>query len=326
MKSFIVSSVLVLCFYAQAVLSDTDDDVWTNTPYERTDVDMELVQVSLHAYYVQGPPGAPTDNDGFMSNAGVVVTEEGVVLIDALGTPSLAYLLLSKIRKLTDKPVVKVLVTHYHADHVYGLQVFKEQGAEIIAPLGVKDYLASDAAEGRLGERRESLFPWVDEKTYLAKPDRYVSEKYKFKLGGLDFVVTPLGSIHSHGDLTVRVLQDSVLFIGDLLFEGRIPFVAGAQPKRWIDNLTNLDTKGLSVIVPGHGAASTQPARAIIFTLDYLNFLHDNMARAVDELMSFEEAYTEMDWTPYEKLPAAVANRMNAYSVYIGLEAASVGE
>jgi glyoxylase-like metal-dependent hydrolase (beta-lactamase superfamily II) len=301
-------------------------DIWANSPYEPTSVKMELQQVAPHAYYVQGPPGAPTDHDGFMSNAGVVITDEGVVVFDALGTPSLAWLLLSRIRALTDKPVVKVVMSHYHADHIYGLQVFKEQGAEIIAPLGAKDYLNSDAAEGRLKERRESLFPWVDEKTYLVKPDHYVAAQQRFTLGGLDFILTPLGSTHSDGDLTMRVVQDKVLFAGDLIFEGRIPFVAGARPEHWMQNLTTLDAAGLEVIVPGHGPASSNPTAAIDFTLGYLHFLHDNLSNAVENLMTFDEAYKAMDWSVYEKMPAAQVNRMNAYYVFLGLEAASIGE
>ena len=307
------------------------ENIWANVPYEPTDVEMKLIQVSPHAYYVKGVAGEATDNEGFMSNAGVVVTEQGVVVIDSLGTPSLGYLLLTKIRELTDKPVVKVIVTHYHADHIYGLQVFKNLGAEIIAPLGAKDYLSSPAAEGRLKQRRESLFPWVDEKTHLVNPDVYISptdtaDKRHFQLGGLDFEITTLGSAHSHGDLIVTVVQEGVTFAGDLIFEGRIPFVAGAQPQHWIDNLTSMDTSKLKVIVPGHGAASNKPTTAVNFTLGYLRFLQKNMGDAVENLIPFDEAYAALDWSLYENMPAAKVNRMNAYYVYIDLEAASVGE
>lgn len=307
-------------------LNANAENIWANSPYESTGVAMELVQVSAHSYYVQGPPGTPTDNDGFMSNAGFVVTDDGVVVFDALGTPSLAYLLLSKIRSVTDKPIVKVVVSHYHADHIYGLQVFKTLGAEIIAPLGARDYLSSPAAEGRLKQRRETLFPWVDENTYLVKPDRFIETEYSFRLGGLNFIIHPLGSTHSQGDQTLYVKQDRVLFVGDLVFGGRIPFVAGARPKQWMDNLAQLDAEKLKVIVPGHGPVSPEPKKALQFTLGYLRFVHDNMAAAVENLIPFDEAYSAMDWSRYEKMPAAQANRMNAYSVYLGLEAASVGE
>lgn len=316
---------LMVIFFAGSVsAADGDTSIWSKTAYEPVAVAMELVQVSPHAYYVQGPPGTPTDNGGFMSNAGVVVTDEGVVVFDALGTPSLAYLLLSKIRAITDKPIKKVVMSHYHADHLYGLQVFKEQGAEVIAPAGVKEYLESPAADGRLKERRESLFPWVDEKTYVVKPDRYINAESRFQLGGLDFVITPLGSTHSEGDQMLRVVQDGALFAGDLIFEGRIPFVAGSRPKEWMNSLAGLDATGLNVIVPGHGAASHKPAEAIEFTYGYLKYLYDNMAQAVENLSTFDEAYSAMDWTPYEKLPAFQANRMNAYSVFLNLEAASM--
>lgn len=300
--------------------------IWENSPYEATNVPMELIQVSPHAYYVSGPPGTPTDNDGFMSNAGVVITDEGVVVLDALGTPSLAHLFLSKIRELTDKPISKVIVTHYHADHIYGLQVFKEQGAEIIAPLGAKNYLASDAAEDRLKERRESLFPWVDENTYLVQPDRYISKEEKFTLGGIDFVLTPLGSTHSSGDLLMYVEQENVLYSGDLIFEGRIPFVAGSKPKPWIDRLNEIKKSNVKIIVPGHGKKADDPMEAVTFTLGYLNFMYEKMFGAVENMEPFDETYDAMDLGKYKDMPASRVNRMNAYSIYIGLEASSVNE
>jgi glyoxylase-like metal-dependent hydrolase (beta-lactamase superfamily II) len=298
--------------------------IWENVPYEPTGVAMELIQVAPHVYYVTGPPGTATDNDGFISNSGVVITEEGVVVVDALGTPSLAYLLLSKIREITDKPVVKVITTHYHADHIYGLQVFKEQGAEIVAPLGAKKYLAADSAQARLKERRESLFPWVNESTYLVTPDRYISDKTKITLGGMDFILTPLGSAHSDGDMTIEISQENVLFSGDLIFEGRVPFVAGSNIKNWIDNLSGLDAKKYKVIVPGHGRTSANPMDATTFTLGYLNILYKSMLAGVESLTPFDETYNAMDLGTYTNMPASRVNRMNAYSVYLGLEASSV--
>ena len=124
----------------------------------------------------------------------------------------------------------------------------------------------------------------------------------------------------------LRVVQDKALYSGDLIFEGRIPFVAGAQPKHWMESLEQLETKNLKVIVPGHGAASKHPTEAVKFTAAYLHFLHDNLSRAVDNLVPFDEAYSAMDWSRYAKMPAFKVNRMNAYYVYLGLEALSVGE
>ena len=86
--------------------------------YAPVDVNMELVKVGDHSWYVQGKAGIATDNAGFISNAGVIVTDEGVVIFDALGSPSLANKLVGKIKEITDKPIVKVVVSHYHADHI----------------------------------------------------------------------------------------------------------------------------------------------------------------------------------------------------------------
>ena len=301
-----------------------EKDIWLNSKYEPTHVDMELKQVSPHVYYVQGPPGAPTDFDGFMSNAAVVITKNEIVVFDALGTPSLAYLLLSKIRAVSDKPIKTVIVSHYHADHIYGLQVFKELGAKIIAPIGAKDYLASDTAEGRLKERRESLFPWVNENTYVVKPDQYIEQVTTLSIGDVQLEIHPLGSTHSNGDQSVYIKPDRVLLAGDLMFEGRIPFVAGSTPQHWLENLKAIDPKDISVVVPGHGPASTHPVEAVRFTQDYLEYLMEKMGAAVEELTPFDEAYKATDWSRYEKMPAFQANRMNAYFMFLGLEAQSM--
>ncbi len=289
--------------------------------YAPVDVDMELKQVGDHSWYVQGKAGIATDNAGFISNAGVIITDEGVVIVDALGSPSLAYKLVGKIKKITDKPIVKVVVTHYHADHIYGLQVFKELGAEIIAPDGVYEYIDSEGASSRLEERRFSLDPWVNDQTVIVTPDKIIDKSESFTLGGINFTISFIGKAHSDGDLTLYVENDRVLFTGDLIFEGRIPFLGSSDTKHWLATLEKMESQTPHAIVPGHGPWAKDP-KAITLTRKYLAFMREKMGAAVEDLIDFDEAYNAIDWSDYEKLPAfEAANRKNAFQVYLSMEA-----
>jgi glyoxylase-like metal-dependent hydrolase (beta-lactamase superfamily II) len=295
--------------------------------YPPVTVEVPVAQVSQHTYYVQGVPGMATDNEGFISNAGFVVTDDGVVVFDSLGSPSLAWALRQKIRAITNLPVVKVVVSHYHADHIYGLQVFKDEGAEIIAPRGAYQYLDSPVSKERLEERRLSLDPWVNDDTRLVKPDLMIEELYSFSLGGIDFQLNYLGSAHSDGDLALYVVQDRVLFSGDIIFEGRVPFVGDADTRRWLDTLEALETNELVALVPGHGPAADKPVEAVARTREYLAYLREVMGAAVDELQDFASAYEAADWSRFEDLPAfGAANRRNAYQVYLSMEAEALGQ
>ncbi len=100
--------------------------------YAGDDLSLKPIQVAPHTYFVRGLPELGSSrNQNFISNAGFVITPKGVVVIDALGSPVLAKTLISEIKKLTSQKVVAVIVTHYHADHIYGLQEFKKIGAKI---------------------------------------------------------------------------------------------------------------------------------------------------------------------------------------------------
>lgn len=289
--------------------------------YPPSNVDMSLKQVSQHCYYVQGKAGTAIDNEGFISNAGVVVTDAGVVVIDALGSPSLAQLLMRQVRKITDKPVITVITTHYHADHVFGLQLFKEQGAEIIAPAGAEKYLNSQSAKDRLEERRLSLDPWVNDDTHLVWPDRFVDKHEQFELGGVQFEMTVVGDAHSDADMTIYVKNDRVLYSGDVIFEGRIPFLGSSNTRLWLQTLKQMDSSELKALVPGHGPYQSAPVKAVGLTYRYLAYLREKMGAAVDELTPFDEAYAATDWSAFSSLPAFdAANRRNAYQVYLSMQ------
>jgi glyoxylase-like metal-dependent hydrolase (beta-lactamase superfamily II) len=282
---------------------------------------MELIKVSEHVYYVQGAPGAATQNHGFISNAAAIITDDGVILLDTLGSPALAQLFLQKLKKVPDKPVKKVIVSHYHADHIYGLQVFKDLGAEIIAPAGAEEYLNSDNAVTMLEERRKSLAPWVNADTHLVKPDRYVDGNEEINFGGVTLKLIFNGKAHSDGDQSVLVEPDGVLLIGDLIFEGRIPYVGDANTKVWLDRLKEMSQGKLVAMVPGHGPMSKKPQEVIKTTAHYIEFLRDKMGKAVEDMTPFDEAYEATDWGGFIHLPAfAEANRKNAYQVYLSME------
>jgi glyoxylase-like metal-dependent hydrolase (beta-lactamase superfamily II) len=280
------------------------------------------IQISPHAYYVQGMSGEVShDNQGFNSNAGFVVTDEGVVVFDALGTPALGDALVRAIRSVTDKPIRRVIVSHYHADHFYGLQALKAQGAEVWAHEAARAYLASDAPRLRLEERRRSLAPWVDETARIVEPDIWVAGDAAFRLGGITFNVHHVGPAHTPEDLALVVVEEGVFFAGDLMFGGRIPFVGDADSRAWLAAIDKLEKYRPGVLVGGHGAMSRDAARDLALTREYLVYLRRKMGEAVEAFVPFEEAYAATDWTRFSHLPAFEgANRRNAYNTYLLME------
>lgn len=292
----------------------------------RVTVKVQPLQVGPHSYYVRGQASeASRGNQGFMSNAGFVITPAGVVVFDTLGTPALGEELLRQIRKLTKQPIKRVIVSHFHADHVYGLQAFKDAGAEVWAHRDGKLYLDSDLARERLEQRKQSLAPWVDAKTRLVPADVWLEGDTAFELGGVRFELIHLGAAHSPEDLMMKVSPDGVLFSGDLMFTGRIPFVGEADSRRWLEAIDRLLAFAPKVMVPGHGKASERPAADLELTRDYLTHLREVMKAAVDDFVPFEEAYQRADWSRFSGYPAfQAANRANSYNTYLLLEKESL--
>ena len=307
--------ILLMLFSFSLTLAQADDSTAT--------VPMKAVRVGAHSYFVQGLPGAASsENQGFMSNAGFVVTRDGVVVFDALGSPPLAKKLVGLIKQITRQPIKRVIVSHYHADHYYGLQVFKALGADIWAHQNAQGVIRDEGAVQRFAQRKEALFPWVDDDTKLLEPDRYLGDESHFDMGGLHFVLRYVGPAHSNEDLVMLVKEDSVLYAGDLVFRGRIPFVGDADASTWITALDKLLAMKPKVLVPGHGPVSVKPGADLVFTRDYLKYLRSSMSKAANELVPFDEAYAKTDWNKYSKMPAFnEANRANAYNQYLRLEA-----
>lgn len=279
-------------------------------------------QVAPSAWFVQGDAalGSPL-NRNFISNAGFVVTPAGVVVIDALGSPQLARELLDEIARVTPQPVTHVVVTHYHADHIYGLQEFRKRGARIVAQRAALEYIHSDTAASRLQASRAELAPWIDAQTELTVPDQWIDGRTELVVGGTRLVLQPVGPAHTPEDTVVFLPAEGVLFAGDMMFRGRVPFVGQADSRQWIAALDVLLKMEPKVVVPGHGALSTTARQDLELTRDYLAYLRESMGAAARDMEPFEEAYARTDWSRFEHLPLfRAANRMNAYNTYLLME------
>lgn len=303
----------------------------TASPYPALTIPLSIAQVpGKSVWYSTGNPGIPgRDNEGNTSNAGYVITSEGVVVFDALGTPSLGWALLQDIRKRTDKKVRYVIASHYHADHIYGLQAFKDHSdAVIVAQERSGEYkdnesTADEKANQRLDQRRAALSPWVDANTRVVPPDITFKERMMITLGETRLTLIYAGPAHSSSDIMTMVEPDGVLFAGDIVQNGRIPFmnsedVSTTQWLRALDEVAKLDPK---FIIPGHGKTSTEAKQAIAFTRDYIQYVRNMMSTAVQSWIDFDVAYERADWSNYRDMPAfASNNRGNAYRIYLDLE------
>jgi len=301
--------------------------VLAQNPYGEVTVPFEIKQApDAPVYYTVGFTGVPdADNQGHTSNAGFVITGDGVVAYDALGTPALGYRLLQAIRERTDEPVKKVIAGHYHADHIYGLQAFREHtDAEIVAQANAMQYVNGEGAQRRLQQRSQALFPWVDEDTYIVEPDTLFEARHRFTIGGQGFEVLNAGPAHSPSDAIMVIEDTGVIFVGDIVFDGRLPFLGDdVDTNIWLEQLeylSNMEPRP-RFIIPGHGQATKDAQDAIAFTRGYIQFLREQMGEAVQDFVPFGQAYEQVDWSRYRDVPTFdAANRSNAYSVYLEME------
>ena len=279
-------------------------------------------QISSSVWYVEGATAlGSVENKNFISNAAFIVGSDGVVVVDALGSPVLAQALIFAIGKVSDKPITHVVVTHYHADHIYGLQAFKKIGAKIIAHPAAKEYLNSETATQRLSVSRAELAPWINEDTRLAEADIWLNNETKLNIAGMELIVKPVGPAHTPEDLVVFFPKEKVLMAGDLVFKGRLPFIGStADTGPWLKALNSFLDFNANIVVPGHGPVSETANADVELLRDYLAYLRKTMGKAVDELDLFDEAYAATNWSRFESVPMfKFANRMNAYNTYLQL-------
>jgi glyoxylase-like metal-dependent hydrolase (beta-lactamase superfamily II) len=272
---------------------------------------------------------AETDeyNRGWNGNAGFIVTPEGVVVIDSLGTPRLGQRMIATIKSVTQKPIKYLIITHNHPDHSYGAVAFRKLGGvTIIAHQATHDYINSDQIEGSVAFRRS--FIEADMKGFEGiPPDITISgkrfTKYDLKFGDQIFHIYNVGQHHSAGDIVVHDKNNDVVWISDLAFNQRTTFMGDGNSKQAIEAQDWLLTSftNVNLMVPGHGGAQTKPFPMVSKTQSYMKRLRKLMLDAIANDVDLFEAVKQAEFKDWKDSRLYELNqRTNANFVYRELE------
>ena len=191
-----------------------------------------------------------TSGDGIDSNTTFIITKEGVIVIDTRPTPAEARKVLAEIRKLTALPIVYTINTHYHGDHTFGNQVFKNSKT-IIAHKNVHNKLIES------GQKHLSLFktfglPGIDE-VEITPPNIIYEKEMEIWLGEYRLQLLYHGKGHTDGDTIIYIDQLRTVITGDLVFNKKIPYTADSYIDDWIDSLKYIELLKNETVIPGHG-------------------------------------------------------------------------
>jgi glyoxylase-like metal-dependent hydrolase (beta-lactamase superfamily II) len=274
-----------------------------------------------------------SENRGWNGNAGFIVTGDGVIVIDTLGTPKLGRRLLATIASVTDQPVRYVIITHNHPDHAYGAAAFQQlDGVTVITHAGMLEYTNSATLQRSVDYRRDILgedmqgFEPVDADV-LVNGEPF--DKQRIQLGDQVLDIYNSGSHHSYGDLVIDQVNDGILWIADLAFNQRTTFMGDGDSGQILEAQAWLmeNFAAATLMVPGHGSPQTRPFPMVERTRRYVERLRETMREAVDNGVSLLDATEHTDFEDWKDVPLYESNqRANAAFVYREMEQAYFNE
>ena len=248
-------------------------------------------------------------------NAAVIMTDDGVIVVDTHSKPSASRAVYQQIQGITQKPVIKVINTHFHWDHWQGNESYAAQNPkmEIItsektkenmskpdAGVGGVPYIEKQIASmpGEIDKLKADILKETDAakkrnlesnlqqaETFLqelkqmkpALPTRTVATTLTLKEAGREIQLHALGRGHTNGDLYIYLPKEKVVATGDALIDW-MPFLNDGYPEEWVQTLTALEKLDFTQIIPGHG--DVQAKGHLAFFRGYLSDLIDAVKKA----------------------------------------------
>jgi len=250
---------------------------------EEKQVTFDRLGDGLYAYTAEGDP-----------NTGIIVGDDGVMVIDTQATPVMAQQVIARIREVTDKPVKYVVLSHYHAVRVLGASAY---GAEqIIASRDTFDLIVERGQQDYESEvaRFPRLFQSVETVPGLTWPSIVFERSLTLFMGKREVRILQLGRGHTKGDTVVWLPKEKVMFAGDLVEYGATPYTGDAYLQEWPETLANLRALKPEKLVPGRGAALKTPQQVeegITGTQAFLTQMYQSVAKGVAAGQDLKDIY-----------------------------------
>jgi len=270
-------------------------------------------------YMVRGTGGeVDSSNLGRIGNAGFIVGDRGVIVIDVGTSHRHGGELLGAIRRVTDKPVVLALVTHVRQEFLFGAAAFRDRGIPIRMQRSAADLMAARCANC-LKTLRRLLGEDEMRDTVMFKPDQVFDDSHTLDVAGRPVRVLYFGHSSGPGDIAVLDERTGVLFAGGLMDHQRIPDVQDSQLPGWRNALAAMDALRVSTVVPGHGRATS--SGLITTTRRYLDALEARVRQlvmdgaALSEVPDASSLDEFKEWDQYDTI-----HRRNASVLFVRVE------
>jgi glyoxylase-like metal-dependent hydrolase (beta-lactamase superfamily II) len=252
---------------------------------EEKTVSFDKLAEGVYAYTAEGDP-----------NTGIIIGDDGVMVIDTQATPDMAQDVIRRIREITDKPIKYVVLSHYHAVRVMGASAYhadhiiaSQATHELIAERGQFDF---DSEVGRFPR----LFQGVESVPGLTWPTLTFDSSMTLWMGKRRVELKHIGRGHTKGDIVVWLPEEKVLFSGDLVEFGATPYTGDAYLSDWPQTLANVRALGAEKLVPGRGDALTTPETveaAISGTQEFLTQMFESVKQGRAAGKELNQIYTE---------------------------------
>lgn len=228
----------------------------------------------LYAFTAEGDP-----------NSGVIIGDESVMVIEAQATPKLASKVIEEIRKITDKPISHLVLTHYHAVRVLGASqyaapqvIMSDTTRAMVVERGQEDWDSEFQRFPRLFEGHESI-------PGLTWPTTTFTDEMTVYLGKRRVNIMHLGRAHTAGDAVVWVPDEEVMFTGDIVEYHSACYCGDGHFHDWADTLDEVEAFSPRAITPGRGNA-IEDRNTVIDAIDGTREFLDSTYRPVERVVA----------------------------------------
>lgn len=266
-----------------------------------------------------GATAPPThENSGHNNNLSFIITDDGVVVVNAGDNYLLAQALHAEIRQRTSQPVRYVILENGQGHAMLGSNYWQQQGAKVIAHVDAAREIEAHGHDiidrMRMRNRARAMG------TELTQPDITFEDQYVIELGGLRIEARNLGPAHSPGDILVWLPQRKLAIAGDLAFHERLlPVFEHTDTGKWIETWDAFEALGAQIVIPGHGHP-TSMAEVTKYTVDYLRYMRAQVEALLDEGGELRDAY-DIDQSAYAHLDTYdELARLNAGRIFRAME------